>query len=140
MWVFKSMFILWVGIAIIILSTDRYVAYAVREHAGRSIEQSLDGGIIASGYVTDAQNGYVQLEEKSLEQAARLLFRKNMNLDSNLENRLMKGSDFKLKLTHDTDGVPWVEVEFHTHVSFFFGDHPYPINVARKIGYESIYK
>lgn len=139
MWIAKWMIFLWVCIIVGILVTDRYIAFAVKENAGRAIEQSLDAAIVAAGYETDAQNGYVQLNETRLKQAAVTTFRQNMNLDSNLENRLMKDTIFTVDLVYDNNGVPWMEVEFHTTVSFLLPNMEYPVDVARRIDFQSIY-
>lgn len=139
MWIVKAMFILWACIILGIVTTDRYIAYAVKENAGRAIEQSLDAGIVAAGHVTDAQNGYVQLDETLLKRTIKETFRDNMNLDLNLENRLMKNTTFELDLVYDADGIPWMEVEFHTTVSFLLPNIEYPVDVARKIDFQSIY-
>lgn len=136
----KAYFIMLFGFIGLAFLAGWYVVDSTYQSTGRGIEQGLDAGIIKSGYVEDAQKGYVRLEEKSLQYAVKEAFRKNMNLDSQLENNIMKNSQFQLQLTHDSNGVPWIEVEFHTHVSLFIKQIQYPITVNRKIGYESIYK
>ncbi|BFH18137.1 hypothetical protein J6TS7_38220 [Paenibacillus dendritiformis] len=138
MWI-KAMFSIFIGMIAIGLMSDLWVLDRTYNDSGRAIEHSLDAGIIESGIVDDAQQGIVRLEESALRDATKAAFRRNMKLDQNLENKIMKNSHFELKKTY-IDGVPWIQVEFRTHVTFAFPDVQYPVTVKRKIAFESIYK
>lgn len=139
MWV-KVMGVILFGVLGIALLTDWYVIDRVYDAVGRGIEHSIDAGIVRSGIVTDAQQGVVQLEPEALKAATKSEFIRYLGLSTNLENAIMKDSSFDLKLDYDDNGVPWVQVEFHTKVSFSFPDIEYPVTVNRKVAYESIYK
>ncbi|EJW14338.1 hypothetical protein M5X00_24320 [Paenibacillus alvei] len=138
MW-FKVIFSIFIGMIAIGFLSDLWVLDRTFNDAGRAIEHSLDAGIIESGIVEDAQQGIVRLEESALRDSTKAAFKRNMKLDQNLENKIMKNSQFDLSKTY-IDGVPWIQVEFKTHVTFSFPDVKYPITVNRKIAFESIYK
>lgn len=108
--------------------------------AGRGIEHAIDAGIIKSEIVLDAQNGTVQLQEAALQQAVKNEFVEYMDMDNSMENKIMKHSSFELHLRYDDNNVPWVEVAFNTHVSFAVRGVDYPVQVNRKIDFESVYK
>lgn len=139
MWI-KVLGIIFFGVFAIAFSSDLYVIDYTYNSTGRGIEHGIDAGIIRSGIVVDAQQGIVQLEESSLKDATKSEFMRYMKMDMNLENAIMKNSEFDLNLTYDAEGVPWVQVEFHTRVSFSIPFIDYPVTVNRKIAYESIYK
>lgn len=118
---------------------DLIVIDEVYSKAGRAVEHSIDAGIIHSGIVEDAQQGIVRLNEPDLRDATQTAFRRNMNLDSQLQNKIIKNGRFNLKLDY-IDSVPWIQVEFKTDVSFSLPFIKYPITITRKVPYESIYK
>ena len=120
-------------------TADAITVYYVYESTGRAMEHALDAGIVKSGYVLDGQQGYVQLDEAKLKPAVKAEFARYLNLDGNLEGTVMSDSDFQLKLTYDSDGVPWIQTELSTHVTFAMGID-YPLKVNRRIEFESIYK
>lgn len=138
MW-FKALFGVLLGIIAIGFLSDMLILDKTYTDSGRAIEHSIDAGIVESGIVEDAQQGIVRLEESALRDATKAAFRRNMNLDDKLENKIMKNSQFDLKKTY-VDSVPWIQVEFRTHVTFAFPDVQYPVTVKRKIAFESIYK
>lgn len=138
MWV-KILGVILIGTIALGFISDLVVIDHVYSKGGRSIEHSIDAGIIKSGIVEDAQQGIVRLNESELKDATEAEFRHNMDLDSKLENKIMKNSQFNLQLTY-VDGIPWIEVEFRTHVSFTLPFIKYPITIRRKIAFESTYK
>ncbi|MNW32167.1 hypothetical protein D3C74_91030 [compost metagenome] len=138
MWVKVLAVILFGTIALAFL-TDLYVIEQTYGKAGRAIEHSIDAGIIHSGIVEDAQEGVVRLEVAALRESVRDEFQDYMHLDDNLENRIMKDSQFDVSISYN-DEVPIVNVLFSTSVSFSIPDIDYPITVKRNILYESVYK
>lgn len=138
MW-FKALFGVLIGIIAIGFLSDMLILDKTYTDSGRAIEHSIDAGIVESGIVEDAQQGIVRLEDSALKDATKAAFRRNMKLDEKLENKIMKDSSFDLKKTY-IDGIPWIQVEFRTHVSFSLPDVKYPVRVTRKIALESIYK
>lgn len=130
--------ILFGGIMVLFLM-DMSVLYYVRESNGQAIEQAIDAGIIKSGIATDAQQGKVELNESTLTAATREAFRAAQGLDAQLENAVQKNSSFKLHLTYDANGVPWIAVVFETHVSFALTGVEYTAKVYRNIPFESVY-
>lgn len=139
MWM-KVLGVILFGILGLALLADLYVIEDIYDSAGRAVEHSIDAGIVRSGIVTDAQHGFVQLEQHALKAATQGEFIRSLKLDSNMENKVMKNSQFDLELKYDTDGIPWVEVVFKTQVSFSLPDIEYPVTVTRKIAYGSMYK
>ncbi|MGG1669983.1 hypothetical protein ACIFOE_04900 [Paenibacillus sp. NRS-1783] len=136
----KIFYVLLFGMMILAFSSDYVLVRYSYYTAGEAIDHGIDAGIIKAGIITDAQEGYVQLEERSLRQAVRSAFRDNMKMDDNLEKPFMHNTTFDLKLIYDSNNVPWIEVTFLTHVSFVIHGVEYPVYVHRKIAYESIYK
>jgi len=135
----------WLGVllfSLLLLSfvTDRYVISYTYESAGRGIEHSIDAGIVKAGIITDAQAGFVQLDEDSLRNTIRSEFIRNMKLNSTMESKYMKQSALEIEINYDANDVPWIQARFKTQVSFSFPWASYPITVNRKIAYESIYK
>jgi hypothetical protein len=139
MWV-KLLFIIFFGTIGIAFLCDYFALDYVYSSAGRGIEHSIDAGIIKSGIVVDAQNGIVKLDGSSLETTVKKEFAKYMGMDSNLENKLLKDSNFELSLVYDQNEVPWVHVKFDTRMSFAIRGVEYPVKVNRKIDFESVYK
>ena len=125
------------GLAVL---TDWYVTDTVYDSAGRGIENALDASIVKTGIVLDAQQGNVQLQKSQLLSAVKQEFIRNQNLNTEMENSIMKDSDLQLHLEYDADGVPWVTAIFHTKVSFMLPFIEYPVTVNRKIAYEGVYK
>ncbi|GGG06200.1 hypothetical protein GCM10010912_58530 [Paenibacillus albidus] len=128
------------GLILIVLVMDLLVVDSVYDSTGRAMEHSIDAGIVRSGIVTDAQQGKVQLEPNALRSATREAFRQALSLSGNLENAVMKDSQFELQLSYDADEVPWIDVVYRTHVSFALPGVQYPVTVHRNIPYESIFK
>lgn len=138
MWV-KVLAVMLIGTIALSFLTDVYVIEQTYRKAGRAIEHSLDSGIVASGIVEDAQEGIVRLELTALKDATRREFIRYMNLDEQLENKVMKDSQFDVSVSY-FDSIPVVNVKFKTNISFMIPDISYPITVNRNISYESIYK
>ncbi|MGG4108827.1 hypothetical protein AAXB25_33535 [Paenibacillus lautus] len=128
------------GIIALALITDIVVVNYVHDSSGRAIEHSLDAGIVESGIVLDAQAGIVQLEPSSLKAAVQRQFIDSLNLSTSMENKVMKNSRMDLEMTYDGNDIPWIEVVFHTNVSFAIPGVTHDVTVNRKIAYESIYK
>jgi hypothetical protein len=120
--------------------TDWYVTDTVYDSTGRGIEHALDASIVKTGIVLDAQQGHVQLQQSQLLTTVKQEFIRNQNLNTEMENSIMKDSDLQLHLEYDANGVPWVTATFHTKVSFMLPFIEYPVTVYRKIAYEGVYK
>lgn len=138
MWV-KVLAAMLIGTIALSFLTDIYVIEQTYRKAGRAIEHSLDSGIVASGIVEDAQEGIVRLEPTALRDATKREFIRYMNLDDQLENKVLKDSQFDVSVSY-FDSIPVVNVKFKTNISFMIPDISYPITVNRNISYESIYK
>ncbi|WP_268627007.1 hypothetical protein [Paenibacillus alvei] len=138
MWV-KVIAVILFGVIGLGFFCDYLVQDMVYSKTGRAIEHSIDAGIIKSGIVEDAKQGIVRLNPSDLKDATRSEFQRYMNLDSALENKVMKDSQFDLRMEY-IDGIPWIDVDFYTHVTFAFPDVKYTVRVNRKIAYESVYK
>lgn len=136
----KWIFILFIGMIGIGFTVDYLVITDGHESVGRSMEQALDSGIIASEYIDDASKGSVQIDVAVLQKAVREEFQRNMRLDANLENNVYKNTTFIINYRYDAYGKPWIQMEFHTRVSFMFGEIiSYPIDIKRNIAYEAAY-
>lgn len=138
MWL-KIIFISMIMILMIGFTADAITVYYVYESTGRAMEHALDAGIVKSGYVLDGQQGYIQLDEARLKPTVKSEFARYLGLDGNLEGNVMSDSNFQLKLSYDSSGVPWIHTELSTHVTFAMGID-YPLQVNRRIEFESIYK
>lgn len=138
MWV-KVLAAMLIGTIALSFLTDVYVIEQTYRKAGRAIEHSLDSGIVESGLVEDAQEGIVRLEPTALRDATKREFIRYMNLDDQLENKVLKDSQFDVSVSY-FDSIPVVNVKFKTNISFMIPDISYPITVNRNISYESIYK
>lgn len=136
----KSIGTIFFGLIVVALLADWYVVNYVHESTGRAIEHSLDAGIIDSGIVLDAQAGVVQLEPGSLKVAVANHFIDSLDLSASMENKIMKNSQLSLEMKYDTNDIPWIEVLFHTDVTFAIPGITHDVTVNRIIAYESIYK
>lgn len=74
-----------------------------------------------------------------LRSAVKREFIRYMNLDPLMENAYMSGSQLDLKISYDSDGIPWIQVEFKTRISYSIKEISYPLSLSRRIAYESIY-
>lgn len=128
-----------IGTFFVIFSFDTYSVGYLYAKSGRGFEHSIDAGIIESGIVTDAQQGTVTLDEDMLRSAVKREFIRYMNLDPLMENAYMSGSQLDLKISYDSDGIPWIQVEFKTRISYSIKEISYPLSLSRRIAYESIY-
>ncbi|MEK4108638.1 MULTISPECIES: hypothetical protein [Paenibacillus] len=128
-----------IGTFFFIFSFDTYSVSYLYAKSGRAFEHSIDAGIIESGIVTDAQQGTVTLDEDMLRSAVKREFIRYMNLDPLMENAYMSGSQLDLKISYDSDGIPWIQVEFKTRISYSIKEISYPLSLSRRIAYESIY-
>ncbi|NOU80777.1 hypothetical protein GC101_18095 [Paenibacillus sp. LMG 31459] len=128
-----------IGTLFVIFSCDTYTVKYLYTKSGRGIEQSIDAGIIEAGIVTDAQQGTVTLDENILKNAVKREFIRYMNLDSMMENAYMKNSQLDMSISYDSNGNPWIQVEFRTHISYSIRDISYPLTLSRRIAYESTY-
>ncbi|MGG3278959.1 hypothetical protein [Paenibacillus solani] len=136
----KSIGTIFFGLIVVALLADWFVVNYVHETTGRAIEHSLDAGIIESGIVLDAQAGVVQLKPDTLKAAVKKNFIDSLNLSGSMENKVMKKSEMSLEMEYDGNDVPWIEVLFHTNVTFAIPGITHDVTVNRKIAYESIYK
>ncbi|ARR10742.1 hypothetical protein [Paenibacillus bovis] len=136
----KWIFILFFGILGTGLLVDYLAVTSGYESVGRSMEQSLDSGIIASEYISDASKGTVSLDVEKLKKTIHDEFQQNMKLDANLENDFYKNTTFIVEYKYDANGKPWIQMKLHTQVSFMFKNIiSYPINAERNIAYEAVY-
>lgn len=136
MWI-KVLGTILLGVMALAFLSDLYVIDTVYSKAGRSMEHALDAGIVKTTVSDDAQKGTIRVNAE-LTAATRQAFRTNMDLDGDLENNILKNSQFELR-PHYHGEVPIIEVEFHTNVSFSLPFIQYPITVKRQIDYQSIY-
>lgn len=138
MWI-KVLGMILFGVIGIAFLMDLIVVNYSYDSAGRGIEHALDAGIVKSGYVTDAQEGTIDLDEATLIQSTRQEFIRYMKMNNAMENKVMKDTSFEVQLSYDREGIPWVQVQFHAKVSFSIPGITYPVDVKRKIAYESTY-
>lgn len=138
MWIKVLGMILFGVIGIAFLMDLTIINYSY-ESAGRGIEHALDAGIIESGYVIDAQEGTVALDEEKLIQSTKQEFIRYMKFNNQMENQVMKDTSFQVQLSYDQEGIPWVQIQFHAKVSFSIPGVTYPVDVKRKIAYESTF-
>ena len=138
MWV-KLLGLILFGTICLAFLTDLYVIESTYRKAGPAIEHAIDAAIIRAGIVEDAQEGVVRLEVSTLRDAIRSEFQKYMDLDDNLENKIMNDSYLETFISY-VDERPIVNVKFNTNVSFTIPEIEYPVTVKRDVSYESVYK
>ncbi|WP_338709189.1 hypothetical protein [Paenibacillus amylolyticus] len=136
----KVLGLILIGILVIAFISDYLVVNSVYENSGRGIEHAIDAGIVKAGYVTDAQSGFVQLNQASLDAAIRSEFIRNLKLDATMKNPVMKDTSMDISIDYTSSDVPWISVQFKTNVSFLLPFITYPVTINRSIAYESVYK
>ncbi|MBU7007060.1 hypothetical protein [Phosphitispora fastidiosa] len=134
-------------ISIIIL--DLGMVYITYDKLAKVTEQALDAAITAGINPEDAYLGRINIDSVSARDTALAYFRDNLGLDTNLENDILKNTQFLISVNQDTDphhaGTrPYLEGQVSTRVTVIspklFDSGGIPIRVKKTVFHRSTYK
>jgi len=131
------------GLLISLFIMDVASVWMVRGKIMRAADMALDAALVGGLRDYDAKTGKSFIDEDNGHNLALSYFKKNMNLDGNLENEVLKDTDFELQF--EQDGVkPKVTVFIKTTIKAMcpkaVGLDGIPVNIKKTQYHISNYK
>lgn len=141
---FKIMITTYLAIFLVLLSFDLGIYVKANESVKRTLDKSIDSGIILATNLDDYSNGGIKLEQGELYEGVRRVFRENLKLDSNMSNKVYKDGKLEVRMEYRSDGVPRVVAKFTCNVVMVSGRaiglESRPMSVTKITPYNSEYK
>ncbi|WP_418790314.1 hypothetical protein [Phosphitispora sp. TUW77] len=143
---------LWAMLGALLLSIiilDLGMVYITYDKICKVTEQALDSAITAAINPEDACLGRINIDPASARDTALSYFRDNLNLDTNLENGILKSTRFIVSVYQDTDPQhtgtrPYLEGQVFAKVTVIspklFNSGAVPITIKKTIFHRSTYK
>ena len=103
------------GLILSILIMDISKVWMVRNRVITAVEQSLDAALVAGINVNDVRYGKSVIDEAAGYTYARSYFKANLKLNDNLENDLLKDTEYTLTFIQDDDR-PKATIEVKTNI------------------------
>lgn len=139
----KIIFVVFFSTFFLVLGVDLTRFYVAYDAIAKALAQSVDAGLIAGTDDDTRSLGKLEVDLVSAKVAATDILRKNLKLDSGLENDNFKNSSLQIQIVYTND-VPRLEGVFSTHLNLYagklFGLSEFPLRIPKRTPYINTYR